>query len=141
MGYLVYSHWYTRIAQVADEAVGHIPGDVIFVLVQVPHPHFRREGDDLHLSLTISLLESLVGFDRVFPHLDGHEVRVQKDDVTYCSEVVRISGEGMPKRVEGSRAGKDKSKGARGDMFITLLIDFPRQLTGQQKELVKQALA
>lgn len=124
--------------QVADEAVGHVPGDVVFLLVQVEHPHFRREGDDLHMSMTISLLESLVGFNRAFQHLDGHEVPVKKDNITYCSEVIRIKGEGMPRKKAGGRPG---GAVAKGDLYITLLIDFPGEFNDVQKSLIKQALS
>ncbi len=46
---------------IADEAVGHTPGDLIFVVRQIPDAMFRREGDDLHMSMEITLEESLVG--------------------------------------------------------------------------------
>lgn len=121
-----------KFDQVADEAVGHIPGDLIFVIQQIPNNQFNRQGDDLHTHMTISLEESLVGFNRAFKHLDGHDVVVKKDDVTFCSEVVKVAGEGMPKR--GNRSVK-------GDMYITLNIDFPRQFTDKQKTLIRQALA
>lgn len=124
--------------QVADEAVGHVPGDVIFVIVQVEHPNFRRDGDNLHMNMAISLLESLVGFDRTFQHLDGHNVQVKKESITYCSEVVRIKGEGMPKKKSGVKSG---GKVAKGDLYITLLIDFPSEFNDQQKALIKEALS
>lgn len=120
-----------KFDQVADEAVGHIPGDVIFHIVQVPHPTMQRDGDDLQMSMGITLLESLVGFERTFPHLDGHEVVLRKDSVSYCSEVVKIEGEGMPRR--GSKK--------KGDLYITLSITFPTEFSPQQKELIKQAMS
>lgn len=121
-----------KFDQVADEAVGHIPGDLIFYVHQQPHPLFRREGDDLHAHFTISLLESLVGFSRTLEHLDGHQVTIAKEDVTYCGEVFTVANEGMP--IKGTR-------GARGHLFVTLNIDFPASFTPQQKNLIRQALA
>lgn len=38
------------------------------------HPIFERRGDDLYTNVTISLVESLVGFDMDITHLDGHKV-------------------------------------------------------------------
>lgn len=123
-----------KFDQIADEAVGHIPGDLIFVIQQAPNQVFTRHGDDLHMNLVISLLDSLVGFRKTFSHLDGHEVVVEKKDVSYCSEVVVIRGEGMPRK--GSR-----KTGSKGDLHVTLLIDFPRQFTAQQKDAIRKALA
>ncbi|RYH31349.1 J domain-containing protein [archaeon] len=121
-----------KFDQVADEAVGHIPGDLVFIIQQAPDTDFRREGDDLHMNMVITLHESLVGFKKSFKHLDGHQVVVDKSDVTYCSEVVKMVGEGMPKK---------GGKKVFGDLYITLLIDFPRRFSEQQKKLISQAMA
>lgn len=126
-----------KFDQVADEAVGHISGDLIFRVKQVPDAHFTRQGDDLYMSINISLLDSLVGFETSFPHLDGHMVNIRKSDVTYCSEVVTVRGEGMPKR---ANAGKGSKSGARGDLYVTLIINFPRHFNDKQKELIRQAI-
>jgi DnaJ homolog subfamily B member 11 len=128
-----------RFEQVADEAVGHIAGDLIFRVKQVPDAHFTRQGDDLYMSINISLLDSLVGFETSFAHLDGHIVHIRKADVTYCSEVVTVRGEGMPKRGAAGRGGAKKS-GAKGDLYVTLIIDFPRNFSDRQKELIRQAI-
>jgi DnaJ-class molecular chaperone len=121
-----------KFDQVADEAVGHISGDLIFIVKQIPHHQFTRDGNNLHVAMTISLLESLVGFSKTFAHLDGHEVHIEKSDITYCSEVFVVPGEGMP--IKGNTR-------KRGDLLITLSIDFPKAFTSSQKDLIKQALA
>jgi DnaJ-class molecular chaperone len=46
--------------------------------------------------------------------------------------VIAVEGEGMP--IRGSR-------GQFGHLFVTLTIDFPKQLTEQQKAQIKQVLA
>lgn len=117
--------------QVADEAVGHIPGDLIFILKQIPDALFTRQGNNLHMTQRITLLESLVGFRKTFTHLDGHEVVIDKNDVTYCSQVYTVKNEGMP--IKGS-------KGKRGDLFVTLEIDFPRKFSDEQKAQIKKAM-
>lgn len=120
-----------RFEQVADEAVGHIPGDLVFVLRQAPDAQFTREGDNLRMAFSITLLESLVGFRRTFQHLDGHDVVVDKQDVTYCQEVFVVSGEGMPRK---------GNKKVRGDLFVTLFIEFPRSFSSQQKDAIRRAI-
>jgi DnaJ-class molecular chaperone len=122
-----------RFDQVADEAVGHIAGDLVFKIQQGPHELFKRQGDDLHMDMSISLLDSLVGFHREIVHLDNHKVQVDKKDVTYCSEVVKIAGEGMPRK-------NARSKDQRGDLYITFLIDFPRDFSDSQKKAIRAIL-
>ena len=53
---------------------GVTPGNVIFKLKQVPHPRFKREGNDLHMTMHISLREALLGFSKTFQHLEGRQV-------------------------------------------------------------------
>lgn len=47
---------------------------MIFTLFCSRHPIFERRGDDLYTNVTVSLVESLVGFDMDIAHLDGHKV-------------------------------------------------------------------
>lgn len=63
---------FIRFEEVADELPGHLAGDLVFVIVETEHPTFRREGNDLYLTLTISLVDALVGFETTITHLDGH---------------------------------------------------------------------
>ena len=65
-----------------DEEPETNPGDLIFQIRTQPHPVFSRSGNDLHMTLTISLLESLVGFTKEVTHLDGHIVAISSKDVT-----------------------------------------------------------
>ena len=120
-----------RFDQIADEAVGHIPGDLIFTIRQEPDPVFHRDGDNLRMSLTISLLDSLVGFRRTFLHLDGHEVVVERQQVSECSQLVVVRGEGMPRK---------GNKSVRGDLFVTLAIQFPPSFNEEQKALLRKAI-
>jgi DnaJ homolog subfamily B member 11 len=116
---------------VADELVGHLAGDLVFSIQQIPHPFFVRHGDDIHTSIEISLKDSLLGFVKTLEHLDGHKVVVDKKDISSCGEVFIARGEGMPK----------KGTKLRGDMHITLQIVFPKHFSPSQKDLLNQAFS
>ena len=45
----------------SEQSPGITPGDVIFRLHTPAHSRFRRDGDDLHHEMTISLKEALLG--------------------------------------------------------------------------------
>jgi DnaJ-class molecular chaperone len=119
-----------KFEQVADERVGHIAGDLIFTVRQAQHGSFARDGDNLMTTMPITLLDSLVGFEYSIDHLDGHQVPVTKTDVSYCSEIIRIAGQGMPKK---------NGKGF-GDLFVTLSINFPKSFSESQKAQLKEVL-
>lgn len=63
---------FIRFEEVADEMPGHLAGDLVFVIVEAEDANFRREGNDLHLTHSISLVDALTGFETTITHLDGH---------------------------------------------------------------------
>lgn len=63
---------------------------------QKPHPDFRREGDDLHVSREVSLRDALCGVSLRLTHLDGRTllVRTAPGDVVSPGAVRAIEKEG-----------------------------------------------
>lgn len=106
---------------------GVTPGDVIFKLRQANHPRFRREGDNLHHEMHLSLREALLGYKRPIRHLDGRDVTVEHKGVTQPFEVRKVSGEGMPLHNFPSQ---------HGDLFVKYIVDLPNKLNEEQKEAV-----
>jgi len=115
----------------ADEAPDRHPGDLIFKLVTVPHKRFTRKGHDLHMQMFISLLQSLVGFSKSFAHLDGHEVRIERNEVTPPGFVLKLTGEGMPHH---------ESPDITGDLYVTFNILFPTKVSREQADGFKKLL-
>eukprot|EP00475_Leptophrys_vorax_P000479 TRINITY_DN10270_c0_g1_i2.p1 TRINITY_DN10270_c0_g1~~TRINITY_DN10270_c0_g1_i2.p1 ORF type:complete len:298 (-),score=78.03 TRINITY_DN10270_c0_g1_i2:55-924(-) len=65
------------------EGIGFATGDVIVVCtVEGADSQFTRDGDNLNLTLPISLKEALLGIDRQFEHLDGRKISVKRNQVT-----------------------------------------------------------
>lgn len=71
-----------RFERMSEQTPDAIPGDVVFVLRQQSHPRFRRDGDNLHIDLTISLRDALLGFSTQITHLDNHMVKLDQKTVT-----------------------------------------------------------
>lgn len=97
-------------------------------VVQLPHPVFTREGDNLRTTLNITLREALLGFEKEIEHLDGHKVKVSKKDVTQHGDVLRIREEGMPKYGTPSDFG---------DLIVTFNVKTPAKLDDGQKAMLK----
>jgi len=113
-----------------DEKIGHIPGNLIIVLKQMPHKHFSRDGDDLKLRIGIDLVDALVGFERTIQHVDGHDVLISSDEVIDCPYVKIIKNEGMP-----------KESGGFGDLILTFEIEFPsKKFKKDEKDMLRQIL-
>eukprot|EP00262_Sarcandra_glabra_P010977 TRINITY_DN26686_c0_g1_i1.p1 TRINITY_DN26686_c0_g1~~TRINITY_DN26686_c0_g1_i1.p1 ORF type:complete len:344 (+),score=73.72 TRINITY_DN26686_c0_g1_i1:317-1348(+) len=106
------------------------PGDLKFRIQTAPHERFRREGNDLHTTVTISLLQALVGFEKTLKHLDEHLVDIGSKGITKPKEVRRFKGEGMPLHFSTKK----------GDLYITYEVLFPSSLTEDQKTKIKAVL-
>ena len=92
------------------------PGDVHFVLQAADESlPWKRQGDDLCATVTISLKESLLGVSKT---LEGHPgfpggYTIGVPVGTIHTEVIRKQGDGMPR----------KGKSTKGDVLITVKID------------------
>jgi len=114
-----------------DEKPGEEPGDLIFIISAAPHKRFERKGNDLYMTISISLLQALVGFSKSFKHLDGHDVLIERDSVTKPGLQITVAGEGMPHYGFATQ---------KGDLYVTFTILFPTTLTDEQKEGFKNLL-
>lgn len=115
---------------VTDEKPGFQPGDLHFVLLEIPHKEYHRDGDHLYLTREIDLVDSLTGFSLELTHVDGHKFTVDVDGVTECDHVMRVPGKGMPRR----------SGRGFGDLYITFEVDFPDTLSQSQKDAIRKIL-
>lgn len=94
-----------------------VPGDA-YVEIQVePHRHFRREGDDLHLDLPITIQEAVLGAKVRVPTLDG-SVTVTIPKGANQGAVLRLKGKGVP-------TGRGDE---RGDQYVKLVLYLPDRI-------------
>ena len=106
-------------------------GDAVFTLKTKPHETFRRDNDDLHATITISLVEALVGFRRELQHIDHVTTVSNENRVLSEGDVVIVRGEGMP---------VFERPGYFGDLHVHVAIEFPESLSAEQKQRVLEVL-
>ena len=109
----------------SDEHPDHAAGHLIFRIVTAPHANFTRKRHDLHYVHTLSLLESLTGFEVVVRQLDGRELTLKSSEVTPQGHVMKVKGEGMPHHTVPSQ---------KGDLYVKFKVALPKTLTQQQKD-------
>jgi len=115
----------------ADENPDETPGDVVFKIETLPHATFERDNDHLKTSMSITLLEALVGFSKNLTQLDGRQVLVSKSDITKPGDVLKIEHEGMP----------IYNSAEAGDLFVKFSFIMPKTLTQEQKDSLRSLLA
>ncbi|KAF2014855.1 hypothetical protein BU24DRAFT_442087 [Aaosphaeria arxii CBS 175.79] len=108
------------LAGEADQLPDQEPGDIIFTLEEAPHDVFERAGADLRAELKVTLVEALVGFNRVIlTHLDGRGIQLHVEQpngkVLRPGDVLKVPGEGMPM----------KKSDAKGDLYLVVDVEFP----------------
>uniref|UniRef100_A0A7S0FKB9 J domain-containing protein n=1 Tax=Pyrodinium bahamense TaxID=73915 RepID=A0A7S0FKB9_9DINO len=117
--------------RMAGQRPGMLPGSVLVRLRVARHAKFERKGDDLHLTLGVSLREALLGWSRTVRHLDGHRVELSAEGVSRPMQVLRVRGEGMPLRDDPA---------SFGDLYVKVRVDFPRALTEDQEGAIAGVL-
>ncbi|MEQ8966435.1 MAG: DnaJ C-terminal domain-containing protein [Azospirillaceae bacterium] len=93
---------------------GGTPGDALVEVRVRPHPHFRREGLDIHLTLPVTLAEAVEGASVAVPTVDG-KVQLKVPAGSNTGTVLRLRGRG----IEDAKAGK------RGDQRVRLEVHLP----------------
>jgi|UPI000581AFDC DnaJ-class molecular chaperone len=117
-------------AGMADERAEHDTGDLVFILEQQPHEVFRRDHDDLHLTVQVPLVDALTNFSTTLNTVDGQPFNIHKDGVIDTGDVLKVPGMGMPNR---SRPRQ------KGDLHVKFDVVFPEELSLRQKEMIRQA--
>jgi DnaJ-class molecular chaperone len=106
---------------------GAEPGDALVTITVQPHPVFRRDGDNIHSTLAITLPEALLGCRVEVPTIHG-PVTLEIPASANTDTVLRLKGKGIV-RVDGT---------SRGDQLVTLKVILPRERDTALTEFIKE---
>jgi curved DNA-binding protein CbpA len=118
-----------------NPATGRL-GDMWFALHEQEHPVFSRHGDNLHMSITVSLCDALCGWTRTVKSICGREVKVKHSGPTAAGWKECFAGLGLP-TYDGDQPEKG---GERGDLIVEVKVAMPARLDERQKTLIQRAL-
>jgi molecular chaperone DnaJ len=102
-------------------------GDVFVFIAEEEHPHFHREGDDVLLDLTISVVDAVLGTDVEVPTLSGR-ARLHITPGTQPGTTLRMRDKGIP----------HVNSHGKGDQLVRVQVHVPGKLTAREKELLKE---
>ncbi len=102
-------------------------GDLQIVLTVQPHPLFRRDGSNVYCTAPITFTQAVLGGELEIPTIDG-KVKYDIPEGTQTGTTFRLRGKGIP-NVNGR---------GRGDQFVTVNIETPRNLNREQKEALRR---
>jgi curved DNA-binding protein len=105
---------------------GQAGGDLLIKLALAPHPRFTVDGYDLTTTVDVSPADAALGAKVEAPTLDG-QVTLTVPAGTSSGTKLRLRGKGLVKR-----------GGARGDLYVTLRIVAPRELSDEERKLYEK---
>jgi DnaJ-class molecular chaperone len=108
---------------------GATAGDLYLRIRLLPHARFERKERDLYTRSAIPVTVAVLGGEVGVPAIDGHTLRLRVPPSTQNGQVLRLKGHGMP------TVGKPDQ---RGDLYVTVDIRLPRQLSPEQKRLFEE---
>ncbi|XP_041915209.1 LOW QUALITY PROTEIN: dnaJ homolog subfamily B member 5 [Alosa alosa] len=110
---------------------GHATQDIVFVVKEKKHSHFRREGSNLVFTAQITLREALCGCTVTVPTLDGGKKPLPCSDIIKPGSTRRLIGEGLP---------RSKCPMQRGDLLVKFEVLFPDRIPPPSKEIIRHSL-
>ena len=108
-------------------ARGGIPGDLLVLVEEKPHPELIRDGRNLLVEKYISISEAALGETVEVPTIDS-KARIKIQPGTPPGKVMRLRGKGLP----------DVNGYGRGDLLVTINVWIPRELTKEEKGIMER---
>ncbi|MEO0402052.1 MAG: molecular chaperone DnaJ [Pseudomonadota bacterium] len=118
-----------RLAGEGEAGMRGGPTGDLYIFIEVSdHKLFERDGANLFCRVPVSMGTAALGGSIEVPTIDGGRGRVQIPAGSQSGRQMRLRSKGMP-ALRG---------GGPGDMFIELAVETPVNLTGRQKELLRE---
>lgn len=102
-----------------------VNGDLIVRLRVESHPKFKRDGRDIFYDEDVSMVDAALGKKMTVPTLDG-SADITVEPGTQPNMIIKLRGRGVP--YQGYR---------RGDQYVRIVVNIPKKLSKQQKQLLE----
>lgn len=107
---------------------GGKPGDLYIRILVRKHSIFERKGDDLYMSIPISISEAVLGCEKEIHSLERTKIFLKIPPGSESGKTLKISGKGIT----------HFSNQNRGNLYIQLIVKIPKKITKKQKELLEE---
>ena len=113
-----------KVTGKGNEAPGNgISGDLLVAVHEEEHPTLKREGDNLHYDMYVSLPDAVLGSSKEIDTVTG-KVRIKIEPGVQSGKILRLRGKGIPS-INGY---------GKGDLLVHVNVWTPKTLNKQQKE-------
>jgi molecular chaperone DnaJ len=100
-------------------------GDLYIEIMVNPHPTFRRENNDIYVTVPVSAVDATIGATIEVPTVHGN-VDLKIPEGTQPNQKFRLKGKGA------------KSKSGVGDEFVEIKVEIPKKISKRERELYEE---
>jgi molecular chaperone DnaJ len=105
------------------------PAGDLYIIVRIgEHPIFKREGDDIYLTVPVTLSEAALGAKVEVPTIDGRAL-LRIPPGTQCGQKLRLREKGVPSAAK---------EGQRGDEIVSIQTITPKVVDERSKEILRE---
>lgn len=104
-----------------------IHGDLIVIIEEMTHDIFKRNGNNIHYNLYISITEAVLGSRKEIPTLDK-KVRLFIEGGTQSGKIFRIKGKGI----------RNLETYGSGDFLVHIHLWTPKRLNRELKQIFEK---
>ncbi|MBQ2296060.1 MAG: molecular chaperone DnaJ [Clostridia bacterium] len=109
-----------------DAGINGGPAGDLNISVNVrPHPVFERDGTDVYCEIPITFVQAALGAEIQVPTLDG-KANLKIREGTQPGDKFRLKGKGIVRT----------NSTYRGDQYVIITVEVPKDLTKAQKEIL-----
>jgi molecular chaperone DnaJ len=113
-----------KVSGKGNEAPGNgMAGDLLVAITEKEHETLKREGDNLHYDLYVSLPDAVLGASKEINTVSG-KVRIKLEPGVQSGKILRLRGKGIPS-INGY---------GRGDLLVHVNVWTPKTLNRSQKD-------
>ena len=104
-----------------------VPGDLIVVIEEIPHPELRRDSENLHYEAFVNLVDAILGETIEVPTVHG-KAKIKVDPGTQSGKMLRLRGKGLPV-LQGY---------GHGDLLVHINVWTPTKVSKEEREILEK---
>jgi molecular chaperone DnaJ len=118
-----------RLAGKGNAGVNGGPAGDLYLIIKIDtHPVFTRSGDDIQVTIPVTVPEAALGAKIEVPTIDGR-AQLKIPPGTQSGQKLRMRGKGVPSATH---------EGARGDQIVTVEMVVPQLRDERSKEILRE---
>ncbi|MCR9264606.1 MAG: molecular chaperone DnaJ [Flavobacteriaceae bacterium] len=117
-----------KVSGKGNEAPGNgVAGDLLVAIETLEHETLKREGDNLHYDLYVSISEAVLGSSKEIDAIGG-KVRIKLEPGIQSGKILRLRGKGV-NSINGYGSG---------DLLVHVNVWTPKELNKEQREFFER---